>query len=56
MVFNANISVISWRLQFSHVFKFYMTKIVFHHLCVRLGHDRMVVSFTTTYAVSAYHH
>ena len=22
----------------------------------RLGHDRMVVEFTTTYAISAYHH
>jgi hypothetical protein len=27
-----------------------------HHLQGRRGRDRMVIGFTTTYAISAYHH
>jgi hypothetical protein len=29
---------------------------VFHFIWGRHGHDRMVVGFTTTCAISAYHH
>ena len=46
MVFNAtfnNISVISWR--------FNQQRLGNHS-----GHERMVVGFTATYAISAYHH
>jgi hypothetical protein len=35
---------------------FYYIWVLFRQCGGRLGHDRMVVGFTTTYAIGAYHH
>jgi len=36
--------------------RFYIDVHVHFNLRGRSGHDRMVVGFTTTYTISAYHH
>jgi hypothetical protein len=36
--------------------KIYICREILSNNKGRRGHDRMVVGFTTTYAVSAYHH
>jgi len=38
------------------IFKDYSTKVDKHQIKDRRGRDRMVVGFTITYAISAYHH
>jgi hypothetical protein len=62
MVFNAifnNISVISWQsvllVEETGVPREYID-VRYHSRWGRRGRDLMVVGFTTTYAISAYHH
>jgi hypothetical protein len=54
----SGLSILYYPFVYIYMFEFglYIGKRKFQSLRGRRGRDRMVVGFTTTYAISAYHH